>query len=167
MLYPEYKIIRIYFIDDKKNITPHILKKNNLFALFKKRIPEKGFFEETLKGLFSFLSSLVGKLGVKRTDTEVLAPLPPISTIGKPRESTNCSSWSWKVSWHLRQLQQTIRPRQGQGQGPFLVVVQPNISHHQPAKLERTKCSSWTKTWPWKDSWSIMSHESWWQWILW
>ena len=92
------------------------------------------FILSTLKGLSSFLSSLVGKSGVKRTDTEVLAALPPISTIGKPRESTNCSSWSWKVSWHLRQLQHTIYPRQGHN-FQFLMVVQPNISP-QSAQLE-------------------------------
>ena len=45
-----------------------------------------------------FLSSLEGKLGVKCTDTEVLAALPPIRANGKPRESSNCTFWSWEVS---------------------------------------------------------------------
>ena len=114
------------------NTTLHILK-YDLFALFQNRF-HKNIFETTLKCMFSFLSSPVGKLGVKRTDSEVLAELPPISTIGKPRESTNCSSWTeTHVSWH-RQLQQTIQPTKGHT-FPFLVVVQRNISH-QSAQLE-------------------------------
>ena len=70
-----------------------------------------------------FLSSLEGKLGVKCTDTEVLAALPPIRANGKPRESSNCTFWSWEVS------RQDLMAWAAHGHSSPVMVVAMNLNY--------------------------------------